>query len=57
VEWRDYLVGVGGASGTNINQAASGIYARQSSSSAPVDGNTQGSYNVKVGDGATADSA
>ena len=48
------LLAWGGASGTNINQAASGIYARQSSASAPVDGNTQGSYNVKVGDGATA---
>ena len=48
------LLAWGGASGTNINQAASGIYARQLSSSAPVDGNTQGSYNVKVGDGATA---
>jgi hypothetical protein len=48
------LLAWGGASGTNINQAASGIYARQLSSAAPVDGNTQGSYNVKVGDGATA---
>ena len=48
------LLAWGGASGTNINQAASGIYARQSSSSAPVDTYTQGTYNVKVGDGATA---
>jgi Pectate lyase superfamily protein len=48
------LLAWGGASGTNINQAASGIYARQSSSSAPVDTYTQGIYNVKIGDGATA---
>ena len=48
------LLAWGGASGTNINQAATGIYARQSSSSAPVDTYTQGTYNVKVGDGATA---
>jgi len=48
------LLAWGGASGTNINQAASGIYARQASSSAPVDTFTQGSFNVKVGDGATA---
>ena len=48
------LLAWGGASGTNINQAASGIYARQSSSSVPVDTYTQGSFNVKVGDGATA---
>ena len=48
------LLAWGAVSGTNINQAASGIYSRQSSSSAPVDGNTQGSFNVKVGDGATA---
>lgn len=48
------LLAWGGASGTNINQAASGIYTRQLSSAAPIDSNTQGSYNVKVGDGATA---
>ena len=48
------LLAWGGASGTNINQAATGIYARQLSSAAPVDGNTQGSFNIKVGDGATA---
>jgi hypothetical protein len=44
----------GGASGTSINQAGSGIYAQQSSASAPADSFTQGSYNLKVGDGATA---
>lgn len=44
----------GGVSGTNINQAGSGIYARQSSASAPVDSTTQGSYNVAIGDNATA---
>ncbi|MGD1210725.1 MAG: hypothetical protein ABR973_05130 [Candidatus Acidiferrales bacterium] len=44
----------GGASGTNINQAGSGIYAQQASSSSPADSATQGSYNVKIGDNATA---
>ncbi|MGA9883597.1 MAG: glycosyl hydrolase family 28-related protein [Candidatus Acidiferrales bacterium] len=44
----------GGVSGTNINQAGSGIYARQSSASAPTDSTTQGSYNVAIGDDATA---
>ena len=46
----------GGASGTNINQAGSGIYLQNlSSSSTPaVDPNTQGSFSVRVGDGATA---
>jgi Pectate lyase superfamily protein len=44
----------GGVSGTNINQPGSGIYARQLSASAPVDSTTQGSYNVAVGDNATA---
>jgi Pectate lyase superfamily protein len=44
----------GGASGTNINQPGSGIYARQSSASAPADSTTQGSYNVAIGDNATA---
>jgi hypothetical protein len=44
----------GGASGISINQPASGIYAQQASSAAPADGYTQGSYNLRVGDGATA---
>jgi hypothetical protein len=46
----------GGVSGTNINQAGSGIYLQNaaSSSTPAVDPNTQGSYNVRVGDGATA---
>ena len=44
----------GGVSGTNINQAGSGIYAQQASGSSPVDSTTQGSYNVKIGDNATA---
>ena len=44
----------GGVSGTNINQAGSGIYAQQASSSSPADSTTQGSYNVKIGDNATA---
>ena len=46
----------GGVSGTNINQAGSGIYAQETSAGAnPVaDSYTQGSYNVRVGDGATA---
>ena len=44
----------GGVSGTNINQAGSGIYAQQASSSSPADSGTQGSYNVKIGDNATA---
>ncbi|MGH9687723.1 MAG: glycosyl hydrolase family 28-related protein, partial [Candidatus Acidiferrales bacterium] len=44
----------GGVNGTNINQASSGIYARQSSASAPTDSTTQGSYNVAIGDDATA---
>jgi len=44
----------GGVSGTNINQAGSGIYAQQSSASSPADSTTQGSYNVKIGDNATA---
>lgn len=48
------LYGWGGASGTNINQAGSGIYSQQQSGSAPTDSSTQGSYNVKIGDGATA---
>ncbi|HXZ12819.1 MAG TPA: glycosyl hydrolase family 28-related protein [Candidatus Sulfotelmatobacter sp.] len=46
----------GGASGTNINQAGSGIYLQETSagSNPGVDTYTQGSYNVRVGDGATA---
>ena len=46
----------GGVSGTNINQAGSGIYAQETSSGAnPVaDSYTQGSFSVRVGDGATA---
>jgi hypothetical protein len=46
----------GGASGTNINQAGSGIYLQNASSSSTpaVDSYTQGSYSVRVGDGATA---
>lgn len=46
----------GGVSGTNIDQAGSGIYAQGSSSGASpaADAYTQGSYNVRVGDGATA---
>ena len=48
------LYGWGGVSGTNINQAGNGIYAQQQSSSAPIDGTTQGSFSVKIGDNATA---
>ena len=48
------LYGWGGVSGTNINQGGSGIYAQQQAASAPADGTTQGSYNVKIGDNATA---
>jgi Pectate lyase superfamily protein len=46
----------GGVSGTSINQAGSGIYAQNSSSSSTpaVDGSTQGSFNVRIGDNATA---
>jgi len=46
----------GGVSGTNINQAGSGIYAQETSagSNPGVDNYTQGTYNVRVGDGATA---
>ncbi len=48
----------GGVSGTNINQAGSGIYAQNSSSSStPADPFTQGSFNVRIGDNATAVSA
>lgn len=44
----------GGVTGTNINQAGSGIYAQQASSAAPADSTTQGAYSVKIGDNATA---
>jgi hypothetical protein len=46
----------GGASGTNINQAGSGIYLQETSAGANpgVDPNTQGAFNVRIGDGATA---
>lgn len=46
----------GGVSGTNINQAGSGIYAQETSAGTnpAVDAYTQGTYNVRVGDGATA---
>jgi hypothetical protein len=46
----------GVAAGGTINQAGSGIYLQNASSSATpsVDGYTQGAYNVRVGDGATA---
>jgi hypothetical protein len=46
----------GGVSGVNINQAGSGIYAQNSSSSSTpqADPFTQGSFNVRVGDNATA---
>jgi hypothetical protein len=44
----------GGVSGSSINQAGSGIYAQQSSGSGIADTTTQGSYNVLIGDNATA---
>lgn len=46
----------GGVSGTNINQPGTGIYVQEASSGANpgIDSFTQGSYNVRVGDGATA---
>lgn len=46
----------GGASGTSINQPGSGIYLQGTSAGAnpAADSYTQGSYNVRVGDGATA---
>ena len=44
----------GGVTGTTINAAGSGIYAQQASSSSPADSTTQGTYNVKIGDNATA---
>ncbi len=44
----------GGVSGTNINQAGSGIYAQNTSAGTPADATTQGTFNVKIGDNATA---
>lgn len=44
----------GGVNGANINQPGAGIYARQSSASAPADATTQGSYSVAIGDNATS---
>ena len=45
----------GGVTGTSINQAGSGIYAQNASSGSPVaDAFTQGTYNVVIGDNATA---
>jgi hypothetical protein len=46
----------GVAAGGTINQAGSGIYLQNASSSATpaVDSYTQGSYNLRIGDGATA---
>ena len=46
----------GGVCGTNINQAGSGIYAQNTSAGANpgIDTYTQGTYNVHVGDDATA---
>lgn len=46
----------GGVSGTNINQPGAGIYAEETSAGAnpAADAYTQGTSNVRVGDGATA---
>ena len=45
----------GGVTGTSINQAGSGIYAQNASSGSPAaDSFTQGTYNVVIGDNATA---
>ena len=45
----------GGVTGTSINQAGSGIYAQNASSGSPAaDAFTQGTYNVVIGDNATA---
>ena len=45
----------GGVSGTSINQAGSGIYAQNAASGSPTaDTFTQGTYNVVIGDNATA---
>jgi hypothetical protein len=44
----------GGVTGTTINSAGSGIYAQNTSAGAPADATTQGTYNVKIGDNATA---
>ena len=40
--------------GTTINAAGSGIYAQKTSASSPADATTQGTYNVTIGDNATA---
>ncbi|HUJ33259.1 MAG TPA: glycosyl hydrolase family 28-related protein [Candidatus Acidoferrum sp.] len=49
----DYWAGV---SGTSINQGGSGVYTQETSAGAnpAADSYTQGTYNVRVGDGATA---
>lgn len=46
----------GGVTGTNINQGGSSVYAQETSAGAnpASDSFTQGTYNVRVGDGATA---
>jgi hypothetical protein len=44
----------GGVTGTTINSAGSGIYAQNTSAGTPADTTTQGTYNVKIGDNATA---
>ncbi len=44
----------GGVSGASINLAGSGIYAQNASAGTPADSATQGTYNVKIGDNATA---
>ena len=44
----------GGVTGTTINAAGSGIYAQNTSAGSPADSTTQGTYNVKIGDNATA---
>ena len=44
----------GGVSGTSINVAGSGVYAQNTSAGTPADSTTQGTYNVKIGDNATA---
>ncbi len=44
----------GGVTGTTINSAGSGIYAQNTSAGTPADSTTQGTYNVKIGDNATA---
>jgi len=44
----------GGVSGTNINQAGTNIYAQHAVGTSPADSTTQGSYNLAIGDNATA---